>query len=73
MAGFKKRLSEEKEGGATMIYNYMDENMPEWAKPIIQKLIDKGALKGKEKGALKWGIAFPKILLFITKIGFLTN
>mgnify|MGYP007040738864 FL=1 len=73
MAGFKKRLSEEKEGGATMIYNYMDENMPEWAKPIIQKLIDKGALKGNEKGALKWGIAFPKILLLITNLGFLTN
>ena len=49
---FKKRLSEEKEGGADMIYNYMDENMPEWAKPTIQKLIDKGALKGNEKGEL---------------------
>ncbi len=49
---FKKRLSEEKEGGADMIYNYMDENMPDWAKPTIQKLIDKGALKGNEKGEL---------------------
>ncbi len=35
-----------------MIYNYMDENMPDWAKPTIQKLIDKGALKGNEKGEL---------------------
>jgi len=49
---FKKRLSEEKEGGADMLYNYMDENMPDWAKPTIQKLIDKGALKGNEKGEL---------------------
>ncbi len=49
---FKKRLSEQKEGGADMIYNYMDENMPDWAKPTIQKLIDKGALKGNEKGEL---------------------
>ena len=49
---FKKILSEEKEGGTDMIYNYMDENMPVWAKPTIQKLIDKGALKGNEKGEL---------------------
>ncbi len=49
---FKKRISEQKKGGADMIYNYMDENMPDWAKPTIQKLIDKGALKGNEKGEL---------------------
>ena len=49
---FKKMLNEQKEGGADMIYNYMDENMPVWAKPTIQKLIDKGALKGNEKGEL---------------------
>ncbi len=49
---FKQKLTE-KEGAPTiMIYNYMDENMPEWAKPTIQKLIDKGALKGNEKGEL---------------------
>lgn len=47
----KNRL-EEKKGCADMLYNYMDENMPEWAKPTIQKLIDKGALKGNEKGEL---------------------
>jgi len=35
-----------------MIYNYIDENMPDWAKPTVQKLIDKGALKGDEKGEL---------------------
>ena len=29
-----------------MIYNYIDENMPDWAKPTIQKLVDKGILKG---------------------------
>ena len=26
--------------------------MLEWTKPIVQKLIDKGALKGDEKGEL---------------------
>lgn len=33
-----------------MIYNYIDGNMPEWAKPTIQKLVDKGYLQGGEKG-----------------------
>lgn len=33
-----------------MIYNYIDDNMPDWAKPTIQKLVDKGILKGDEGG-----------------------
>lgn len=33
-----------------MIYNYIDKNMPEWARPTIQKLMDKGLLKGTENG-----------------------
>lgn len=33
-----------------MIYNYIDENMPEWARETVQKLIDKGFLKGDEDG-----------------------
>ena len=33
-----------------MIYNYIDDNMPEWARPTIQKLVDQGALKGDENG-----------------------
>lgn len=33
-----------------MIYNYIDENMPEWARETIQKLVDKGILKGDENG-----------------------
>lgn len=33
-----------------MIYNYVDKNMPEWARGTIQKLVDKGLLKGDENG-----------------------
>lgn len=33
-----------------MIYNYIDENMPSWASPTIEKLVRKGALKGDENG-----------------------
>lgn len=32
------------------VYNYIDDNMPEWAKPTIQKLTDNGILKGTEDG-----------------------
>ena len=33
-----------------MIYNYIDENMPEWARPTVQKLVDKGIIKGDDNG-----------------------
>lgn len=33
-----------------MIYNYIDENMPLWARDTIQKLVDKGLLVGDENG-----------------------
>lgn len=35
-----------------MIYNYIDSNMPEWARPTIQKMVDKGFLNGNENGCL---------------------
>lgn len=49
---FKQKLTEQKEVQEEMVYNYIDENMPDWAKPTVQKLIAKGALKGDEKGQL---------------------
>ena len=49
---FKQKLTEQKEVQEEMVYNYIDENMPDWAKPTVQKLIAKGALKGDEKGKL---------------------
>lgn len=33
-----------------MIYNYIDDNMPEFARPTIQKLCNKGILKGDSTG-----------------------
>ena len=33
-----------------MIYNYIDDNMPDWAKPTVKKLVDKNVLKGDENG-----------------------
>ena len=45
------------------IYNYMDSNMPEWAKPTIQKMMDKGVLKGNEKGEL--GLTDEMLRIFV--------
>lgn len=33
-----------------MIYNYIDKNMPQWARPTVQKIVDKGLLQGDEHG-----------------------
>lgn len=35
-----------------MVYNYMDDNMPSWAKKTIQKLMDCGALNGTGENEL---------------------
>lgn len=47
----------------SMIYDYIDENMPEWAVPTITKLVDKGLLKGDEEGKL--GLTEDLIRMFI--------
>ncbi len=33
-----------------MIYNYIDDNMPEWARASVQKAMDKGIIKGEGNG-----------------------
>lgn len=33
-----------------MIYNYIDENMPAWARPAVQRLVDAGYLQGDGGG-----------------------
>ena len=56
-----------------MIYNYMDENMPEWAKPTVQKLLDKGALKGNERGELGLTEEFLRVLVINDRMGVYDN
>ena len=48
----QKGLEGKKEGAEEMLYNTVDD-VPAWARPTIQKLVDKGALKGNEKGELQ--------------------
>ena len=46
-----------------MIYNYIDKNMPDWARPTIQKLVDKKLLVGNEKGEL--GLTEEMLKLYV--------
>lgn len=52
-----------------MIYNYIDKNMPDWARPTIQKLVDKGLLKGNEKGELGLNDTMLKIFVIHDRAG----
>ena len=36
----------------TMVYDYIDENMPDWARAAVQAAQDYGALVGDEQGRL---------------------
>lgn len=45
-----------------MIYDYIDDNMPFWAKPTIQKLVDKGLLIGDETGL---GLTYDLLKLLV--------
>ena len=49
LSGLSNRISKIEN---KMIYNYIDKNMPDWARPTIQKMVDKKILVGDEKGEL---------------------
>ena len=52
------------------IYNYIDENMPSWARASVQKLIDKGALNGEGGG---WNLTYDqlRIISWLDRLGLL--
>lgn len=52
-----------------MLYNYVDNNMPDWARPTIQKLIDKGFLKGDENGELGLNKTMLKVFVVNDRAG----
>ena len=45
------------------------DNMPDWAKPTMQKLIDRGALKGDEKGQLMLTGTMLRLFVIHDRIG----
>lgn len=59
--------------GGTMIYNYVDKNMPEWAREPVQWLMDNGILAGTGEGLglnnikLWTCVMLYRVIKFITK------
>lgn len=46
-----------------MIYNYVDENMPDWARPTVQKMLNNDLLVGNENGEL--GLTDEMLRIFV--------
>lgn len=53
-----------------MVYNYIDENMPEWARSSVQKAVDKGILSGTGGG---WDLRYDdlRVLVWLDRLGLL--
>lgn len=52
-----------------MIYAWVDDNMPDWAKPTITKLMQKGYLKGDEEGKLNLDENMLRMLVINDRAG----
>ena len=55
--------------GNPMIYNYIDGNMPDWARPTVRKLVGKGLLVGNENGELGLTDELLRILVINDRAG----
>ena len=62
-------LKAKAEAAAPMIYNYIDENMPEYCRPTIEKLVKSGVLMGNEKGELMLTDEMLRILTILDRAG----
>ncbi|MEI3158992.1 MAG: N-acetylmuramoyl-L-alanine amidase [Monoglobus pectinilyticus] len=62
-------LEELRNTAKSKIYDYIDDNMPEWARPTITKLVDKGFLKGDEEGKLGLTYDLMRMLIINDRAG----
>lgn len=62
---FKKTWSDEE---MEKVYNWTVE-VPDWARPTVQKLLDKGYLKGNDKGELELTYSMLKLLVINDRAG----
>jgi len=62
---FKKTWSDEE---VEKVYNWTVE-VPEWARPTVQKLLDKGYLQGNDKGELELTYSMLKLLVINDRAG----
>lgn len=51
------------------VYDYIDDNMPDWARPTIQKLVNKGILHGDESGKLGLTEDLMRVLVINDRAG----
>ena len=51
------------------IYAWVDDNMPDWAKPTVTKLMEKGLLKGDEEGKLNLDENMLRMLVINDRAG----
>ncbi len=68
-----KRVESAEKKNTEFIYAWVDDNMPEWARPTITKLMDKGALKGDEEGKLNLKYDMLSILVILDRTGAFDN
>ena len=52
-----------------MVYAWVDDNMPNWAKPTVTKLMRKGYLKGDNEGKLMLDDNMLRILVINDRAG----
>lgn len=52
-----------------MVYNYIDENMPAWARDTVRKLADTKALRGDENGRLMLTDEMLRMLVVLDRCG----
>ena len=51
------------------IYAWVDDNMPDWAKPTVTKLMNKGILQGDEEGKLNLDENMLRMLVINDRAG----
>ena len=54
--------------GGLIVYRKF-ENVPEWARPTVQKVMDKGALQGDDKGDLNLSYDLTRTLVILDRLG----
>lgn len=68
LSSLEKRLQRVEDATVNkFVYGYIDNNMPEWARPTIQKLYNAGYLKGNSNGSLDLDYDMLRILVMLDR------
>ncbi len=64
----EKRI-EELEKQVKVKWAYVDSNVPSWAKPTMQKLVNKGIMKGNGNNSFEMSYLFMRIMVMLDRAG----